>query len=315
MPSFALAKDFDAGVLDTMDVEPSGEILLCGWSRNTTDSPAFRLVIDGTPLERREEFRLRRSDLASAFGLGSTHHGFGIVFHAPAGWACNVIEVRLGPQPVISVWPGLTRAEPHYASLFEEPRVLHRDDIYGYGPPSPEVDLQVLELARTLPAPILDFGCGSGALVRALLSEGRKAEGIELRRPEIIASLKDDVRPFIRLHEGTFPLPYADDEFGGVVCSEVLEHVPDWETAIKELGRVARQAIITVPDMSAIPSLFPHHVVPWHLLESTHVNFFTQRSLHAAVSKRFSRIRFLRLGQVLVNGTRTFTSLVADCQR
>src|SRR5206468_7106378 len=119
----------------------------------------------------------------------------GIVFHAPPEWACNVIEVRLGTQEVVSIWPGVTRVEPHYSALFDEPRVLHRHDIYGYGPPTPEVDVQVLEVARCLPAPVLDFGCGSGALVRALLSEGRTAEGIELRRPEIIASLKDDVRP------------------------------------------------------------------------------------------------------------------------
>ena len=298
-----------------MDVEASGEILLCGWSRSASDSPEFTLRIDGVTLERREEFRLRRPDLASALGSGSSHHGFGIVFHAPAHWRCEVVEVRLGAQPLVSVWPGVVRAEPDYPSLFEEPRVLHREDIYGYGPPTPEVDLQVLELARTLPAPILDFGCGSGALVRALLREGRTAQGIELRRPEIVASLKDDVRPFVRLHQGSFPLPYRDDEFGGVICAEVLEHVPEWQQALQELSRIAARAIITVPDMSAIPSLHPHHVIPWHLLESTHVNFFTQRSLHAAVSKVFSRVRFLRLGQILVYGTRVFTSLVADCER
>jgi SAM-dependent methyltransferase len=313
--SFALAKKFDGGVLDTMDVEPSGEILLCGWSRSTSDTPPFVLVIDGMRLERREEFWLRRPDLTSVLRSGSSHHGFGIVFHAPQAWARNVIEVRLGARAVVSVRARVARIEPHYSALFEEPRVLHRQDVYGYGPPTSEVDVQVLELARTLPEPVLDFGCGSGALVRALLSEGRTAEGIELRRPEIIASLKDDVRPFVKLHEGEFPLPYRDDQFAAVICSEVLEHVPDWEKAVQEFGRIARHAIITVPDMSAIPSLYPHRVVPWHLLESTHVNFFTQRSLHDAVRGVFPRIRFLRFGQFLVNGTRVFTSLVADCRR
>ena len=99
------------------------------------------------------------------------------------------------------------------------------------------------------------------------------------------------------------------------MCSEVLEHIPDWRGAIVEMGRVARRALITVPDMSAIPTLFPHRVVPWHLLESTHVNFFTQRSLHAALSTAFSRITFLRLGEFPVNGTRVYTSLVALCER
>ena len=127
--------------------------------------------------------------------------------------------------------------------------------------------------------------------------------------------MRDDVRPFIDLYEGELPLPYPHDRFAGVVCSEVLEHIPDWRGAIVEMGRVARRALITVPDMSAIPTLFPHRVVPWHLLESTHVNFFTQRSLHAALSTAFSRITFLRLGEFPVNGTRVYTSLVALCER
>jgi len=55
--------------------------------------------------------------------------------------------------------------------------------------------------------------------------------------------------------------------------------------------------------------------VPWHLLESTHVNSFTQRSLHAVLTPLFARIRFSRLGEFQINGTRVFTSLVAECSR
>src|SRR5438132_1458353 len=213
VPAFALGKTFDGGVLESLDVEPSGEIRLSGWSRD------------------------------------------------------------------------------------------------------PDAVPNVLALARSLPVPILDFGCVSGALVRALLGEGIEAEGIELRRPEIVASLKADVLPFVKLHEGGFPLPYRDGQFGAVVCSEVIEHIPDWSIALKEIARVARRSLITVPDMSAIPALFPHHVVPWHLLESTHLNFFTQTSLRQALSPLFSRVRYLRIGEFKVNGTRVFTSLVADCER
>jgi ubiquinone/menaquinone biosynthesis C-methylase UbiE len=315
VPSFALAKNFEGGVLDALDVEPSGEILLCGWSRDTNVAPDFRLVVDGLAIQRREEYRLRRPDVASVLRSAANHHGFGLIFHAPRESACNVVEVRLGTQSLVSIWPGVARVEPHYGHLFDEARVLHREDIYRYGPPMSEADVQVLELARSLPGSILDFGCGSGALVRALLSEGREAEGIELYRPEIVATLRDDVRAYVKLHEGRFPLPYSDGQFGAVVCSEVLEHIPDWQMAIHEIGRVAPRAVITVPDMSAIPTLFPHRVVPWHLLESTHVNFFTQRSLQDALSRVFSRVRFLRLGEFAVNGTRAFTSLVAECRR
>lgn len=43
-------------------------------------------------------------------------------------------------------------------------------------------------------------------------------------------------------------LPYADNQFDVVMCSEALEHVTDWNKAIAELTRVARKAVvITVP--------------------------------------------------------------------
>lgn len=46
-------------------------------------------------------------------------------------------------------------------------------------------------------------------------------------------------------------LPYNDNEFDVVLCSETLEHVPDIQRATKELIRVCRKAvIITVPHES-----------------------------------------------------------------
>ncbi len=46
-------------------------------------------------------------------------------------------------------------------------------------------------------------------------------------------------------------LPFADDEFDVVVCSETLEHVTDLSQAVGELARVAARAVvITVPEES-----------------------------------------------------------------
>ena len=84
---------------------------------------------------------------------------------------------------------------------------------------------------------------------------------------------------------------------------------------VAEIGRLCRRAaVLTVPDMSAVPAAFPHHVVPWHLLEATHVNFFTQRSLAAVLNAVFPRVSFARMGDFELNGTRLYTSLVAFCE-
>jgi len=43
-------------------------------------------------------------------------------------------------------------------------------------------------------------------------------------------------------------LPFKSKSFDFVLCTEVLEHVPDWKSALKELQRVSRKKIlITIP--------------------------------------------------------------------
>jgi ubiquinone/menaquinone biosynthesis C-methylase UbiE len=110
------------------------------------------------------------------------------------------------------------------------------------------------------------------------------------------------------------PVPFADRSFDVVVCSEVLEHIPEYRQALAEIARVCRgRAILTVPDMSAIPLGCWHRLIPWHLLESTHFNFFTQESLAECLRPLFPVVSFGRIGMSRINETPYFVSLVASC--
>jgi hypothetical protein len=101
-----------------------------------------------------------------------------------------------------------------------------------------------------------------------------------------------------------------------VVCVETLEHIEDAPSAVSEMARVGRSSLLlTVPDMTAVPLLFKHAVVPWHLLESTPLNFFTQRSLLALIRPHWPHVRFARACPNDVNGTTYWTSLVAICTK
>jgi dolichol-phosphate mannosyltransferase len=96
------------------------------------------------------------------------------------------------------------------------------------------------------PASILDVGCGSSRIIQDL----PKAIGLDILFPKL---------RFLRgrhgrLVQGTvFALPFADASFDAVICSEVLEHVPDEARVVEELSRVLRPGgmlILGTPDYS-----------------------------------------------------------------
>lgn len=123
-----------------------------------------------------------------------------------------------------------------------------------------------------------------------------------------------EAKPFVKITDGALPLPYVDDQFESIIATEVIEHVADPVAVVAELARInSKRAVITVPDASAIPDLFYANVVPWHLLESTHFNFFTINSLSSLLKPHYSRIDFAKIGSATVNGIPWHTNLVASC--
>lgn len=56
-------------------------------------------------------------------------------------------------------------------------------------------------------------------------------------------------------------------------------------------------------------------MVPWHLLESTHYNFFCQTSLRRALERHFASIAFARIVPHATNGSVWYGSLAAVCRK
>jgi SAM-dependent methyltransferase len=312
MTSFLLARPIHEDLcFDELHIESCGLLRIVGWQRHRSGTPLSLLSIrvNGVPRPVLQIYRYERADVPDCL---------------PSG-VC--LEVDLGSEIVRSVellWEKtsvfwiegleIRCREPHYAHLRVTERVLGRDDIYGFGPPNPEVQPEVAAMALRLRPPVLDFGCGIGALIRVLRSAGVESYGIELDRPGIRENLPADMRPYVTLYTGAFPIPFPDKAFASVTCSEVLEHIADYESAVQEMARVCRgQVFLTVPDISVIPLLHKRNVVPWHLLESTHVNFFNQTSLEKLLKRYFHLADFFRLGPCNINGTWYRESLVALC--
>jgi SAM-dependent methyltransferase len=298
-----------------VEIEPSGLIRLVGWARH----PTARIVpppveADGRPLPPLKIYRYARGDVAPAADQLVAQAGIVVEYRLPAE-ATSVRAITVGRHRLALAGP-LAVVAPHYGMLHDSAAVLHREHIYGSGPPSPVANAELLKLLEQAIGRVLDFGCGSGALVAWLRRRQVDAQGLELDIPVIQGSLTAEARPHVTLYDGRFPIPLADGDFDLVVASEVLEHIEDFPAAVAELARVCRGTLlVTVPDSEAIPAGFPHRLVPWHLLESTHVNFFTQRSLGLLLAPHFPVIEFGRIGSVRLNDTLYYESVVAVCRK
>lgn len=105
-------------------------------------------------------------------------------------------------------------------------------------------------------AHVLDFGCGSGDVTRALAATGFAMTGIDLSPAMIaVARRSQSVRPIAWqvATPGGVSLPFADGAFDGVLASSVLEYHPDCAGQAREIHRVLKSGGVfafTVPDMT-----------------------------------------------------------------
>ena len=104
---------------------------------------------------------------------------------------------------------------------------------------------------------LLDAGCGEGRHCFGALERGARVVGLDLDRESLgraVGGLRRRAREVgsmgEMIHGNTFHLPFPDEAFDKVICSEVMEHVHDYTGAARELARVTRpegMIAITIP--------------------------------------------------------------------
>lgn len=109
----------------------------------------------------------------------------------------------------------------------------------------------LISLTKTLgPKSILDAGCGEGFTMERLNKNGigNKIEGVEYSKDAIL--LGKNLFPNLTFKEGSvYDLPYRDNSFDLVICTEVLEHLSEPSKVLKEVLRVSKEyVLVSVPN-------------------------------------------------------------------
>ena len=91
---------------------------------------------------------------------------------------------------------------------------------------------------------VIDVGCGDGRSLFSLfenrfLETSDQVVGLDLS-PTRINNLKQLPYPIKGVVGGATELPFENSSFDFVICSQVIEHIPDQQKALNELRRILR---------------------------------------------------------------------------
>jgi SAM-dependent methyltransferase len=108
---------------------------------------------------------------------------------------------------------------------------------------------------------LLDAGCGEGRHCFGALERGAQVVGLDLdagalrgAAPGLRARAHELGALGAMIRGDTFHLPFRDETFDKVICSEVMEHVHDFRAAARELARVTQphgMVAVTIPTASS----------------------------------------------------------------
>lgn len=142
---------------------------------------------------------------------------------------------------------------------------------------------------------VLDLGCGEGRhAIHLSITDPVDVFGIDLSLQDVsVASEK--AQPFMASPESRgrlllgvgngLQLPFADDSFDVVICSEVLEHIPDFKGVLAEIDRVLKPGGIFA---ATVPAFFPEWVCwqlsdAYHQVEGGHIRIFREKQLRKSI--------------------------------
>lgn len=95
---------------------------------------------------------------------------------------------------------------------------------------------------------VLDLGCGDGELLHALVKHKNcKGYGVEIDTDSVIAAIARGVNVIqADLERGL--TAFADHSFDVIVLSQTIQAMQNTETILRDLTRIARQAIVSFPN-------------------------------------------------------------------
>jgi ubiquinone/menaquinone biosynthesis C-methylase UbiE len=130
---------------------------------------------------------------------------------------------------------------------------------------------------------VLDYGCGTGDITRALAAQGWRLTGCDMSVEMLSKAEAADSKHMVNwtLIDATrpLPMPFADASFSAVVSSSVFEYLSKPQAVIQDLHRLLKpggRLLFTAPDprhpirkKEAVKSIFARLAPFWSIIKLT----------------------------------------------
>ncbi len=197
---------------------------------------------------------------------------------------------RVDPIEIVEDIPVFSRKNA-YIENYEQISMVHLENkVCGIENPWVDqeeldsIDNSTIDLLRKYVAPgrkILDVGIGMAKILRSFPELDRY--GVDISTPYLREAKRNGINVCFALVED---MPYQDELFDIVVCTDVLEHVLDLNSAIEKISRVLKTDGLLVIRTPYKENLFKY-LDPNIPFEFLHLRNFDEFSLRLTFSKIF----------------------------
>lgn len=141
---------------------------------------------------------------------------------------------------------------------------------------------------------VLDLGCGEGRhVINTYLQADVIALGVDLNIRDLKTANErftpfqqnSETKVFSLQQADATRLPFADASIDKIICSEVLEHIPDYQAVLREIKRILKPGGLLA---ISVPRAWPEKICWWlsreyHQVEGGHIRIFNGQQLRREI--------------------------------
>jgi methionine biosynthesis protein MetW len=146
---------------------------------------------------------------------------------------------------------------------------------------------------------VLDLGCGDGSLLKLLIEQrGARGYGVEIDAQGVLAAIRNGIN-VVQTDIDHGLAEFKDNAFEHVVLSRTLQTVKHTENTLREMLRVGREAVVSVPNFgywknrqAVLNGRMPvSEDLPYQWYDTPNVRFFTLADFEALCAQMGIAIR------------------------